>query len=100
MAGALWALALAVQAQAPANVAQGRQVAERLCAGCHAIDGGGSGGTYQKADVPSFRAIANRPDRTADRLRGYIMTPHPPMPAVPLTLAEINDIAAYILSLK
>jgi hypothetical protein len=30
----------------------------------------------------------------------FIMTPHPPMPAIPLTLAEINDLAAYILSLK
>jgi mono/diheme cytochrome c family protein len=27
-------------------------------------------------------------------------TPHPPMPGIPLTLAEIDDVAAYILSLK
>jgi hypothetical protein len=27
-------------------------------------------------------------------------TPHPPMHGIPLTLAEIDDVAAYILSLK
>ncbi len=51
-------------------------------------------------DVPSFRAIAARPNQTPQRLQGFIMTPHRPMPGIPLTLAEINDVAAYILSLK
>jgi mono/diheme cytochrome c family protein len=81
------------------EIARGRNVAERLCIGCHAIDGG-TGGTYQQTDVPSFRAIANRANRTPERIGAFIMTPHPPMPAVPLTLAEINDVTAYILSLK
>jgi len=28
------------------------------------------------------------------------MTPHRPMPGIPLSLAEVNDVVAYILSLK
>jgi hypothetical protein len=28
------------------------------------------------------------------------MTPHRPMPSIPLSLAEVNDVVAYILSLK
>jgi cytochrome c len=96
---ALCALVAVAHAQTRPEIARGRSIAERLCVGCHAIDGG-TGGTYRKTDVPSFRAIANRPNRTPERIGAFIMTPHTPMPAVPLTLAEINDLTAYILSLK
>ena len=99
MIAAFCALVSVLYGQTRADVAQGREIAERLCAGCHAIDGG-TGGTYQKTDVPSFRAIANRANRTPERMEAFIMTPHPPMPAVRLALTEINDVVAYILSLK
>ena len=99
MVVALWTLVPVAYGQTRADIGRGREIAERLCAGCHAIDGG-TGGTYQKVDVPSFRAIANRANQTAERVQAFIMTPHPPMPAIPLTLAEINDVAAYISSVK
>jgi hypothetical protein len=41
------------------------RIAERLCVGCHAIDGR-TGGTYQTTDVPSFRANASRSNRTPE----------------------------------
>jgi mono/diheme cytochrome c family protein len=96
---ALCTLVAAAHGQTRPDIARRQSVAQRLCAGCHAIDNG-TGGTYQKTDVPSFRAIANRPNRSRERIEAFIMTPHPPMPAVPLTLAEITDLTAYILSLK
>lgn len=99
MVVALCTLAPVAHSQTRTDVGRGRETAERLCSGCHAIDGG-TGGTYQKVDVPSFRVIANRANQTAERVRAFIMTPHPPMPTVPLTLAEINDVTAYILSVK
>jgi hypothetical protein len=37
---------------------------------------------------------------TAERLAGAIIVPHPAMPGVQLTAAEIRDVVAYILSLK
>ena len=33
-------------------------------------------------------------------LRAFLMTSHPPMPDLHLTRDEIDDVSAYILSLK
>jgi mono/diheme cytochrome c family protein len=85
--------------QTEAAVARGKEIAERVCAGCHAIDGR-HGSTVQGTDVPSFVALAGRPYRTPERLQAFIMTPRHPMPAIPLELSEIRDIVAYIQSLK
>jgi mono/diheme cytochrome c family protein len=85
--------------QTSATIARGREIAGRLCAGCHAIDGGG-GGTVQGTVAPSFRALADRPYQTAESLQAFILTPGHPMPAMPLELAEIRDLVAYIRSLK
>ncbi len=86
-------------AQTPATVARGKDIAERVCAGCHGIDGR-QGGTVMGTDVPSFRALADRPYRTPESLQAYIMTPRHPMPAIPLELNEIRDVVDYIQSLK
>ncbi len=86
-------------AQTPVTVARGKDIAERVCAGCHAIDGR-QGGTVMGADVPSFRALADRPYRTPESLQAYIMTPRHPMPAIPLELSEIRDVVDYIQSLR
>jgi mono/diheme cytochrome c family protein len=85
--------------QPPPSVGRGKEIAERLCVGCHAINDK-QGSTEQRADVPSFRAIAIRPYKTAEALQAAIMTPRHPMPAIPLELAEIRDVVAYIQSLK
>jgi mono/diheme cytochrome c family protein len=95
---ALGLAATAVHSQTPAAVARGKDIAERVCAGCHAI--GAKGGTALRTDVPSFSALADRPYRTPERLQAYIMTPRHPMPAIPLELNEIRDIVDYIQSLK
>jgi mono/diheme cytochrome c family protein len=86
-------------AQTPASIARGKDIAQRACAGCHAIDGPNDG-KYLSTDVPSFRALANRPYRTPESLQAYIMTPRHPMPAIPLELNEIRDVVDYIQSLK
>jgi cytochrome c len=77
---------------------RGHELAARLCTNCHVIDRQASG--PMRADVPSFAAIANRPGSTAEQLAGRIIVPHPAMPGVPLTAAEIRDIVTYIVSLK
>ena len=53
-----------------------------------------------RGQVPSFRAIAGRPNHTPERLQAIIMAPHRPMPTIPLEMSEIRDVVAYILSLK
>jgi mono/diheme cytochrome c family protein len=99
VAAALGLAAPVAHGQTEAAVARGQEIAERLCAGCHAIDGR-QGSTVQGTDVPSFRALANRPFRTPESLQAFIMTPRHPMPAIPLELSEIRDVVAYIQSLK
>lgn len=89
--------ATTARSQIRPDIARGQEIAERVCAGCHTING--PKGTAI-TDVPSFRAIAGRPNPTAQRLEAFIMTPHRPMPGIPLELSEIRDVVAYILSLR
>ena len=81
-----------------ADPQRGHALAARLCTNCHVIDRQASG--PMRADVPTFVAIANRPGSTAEQLAGRIIVPHPAMPGVPLTAAEIRDIVTYIISLR
>jgi mono/diheme cytochrome c family protein len=103
-AAALGALAIAggqtvaqFPQRGPADPARGRVLAERLCASCHVVAPDATG--VGLPGVPSFPAIAVHPGQTAERLAGKIIVPHPEMPAVSLTMAEIRDVVAYIQSL-
>ena len=94
----LWAASIATGQGMSGDVGKGLALAERLCVTCHVVKRDATGPMI--AGVPSFPTIANRPDQTADRLTGRIMAPHPPMPTIALTAAEIRDLATYILSLR
>jgi mono/diheme cytochrome c family protein len=94
----LWAASIATSQGTSGDVANGLALAERLCVTCHVVKRDATGPII--AGVPSFPSIANRPDQTADRLSGRIMSPHPPMPTIALTAAQIRDLTAYILSLR
>src|SRR5437868_6201600 len=100
IAAAVCAFSSLAHGQTAATIARGRELAERACGGCHAINGGAGGVTIQGINAPSFRAIAGRPNQTPQRLQSFIMTPHRPMPGIPLSLAEVDDIVAYLLTLK
>ena len=78
---------------------QGKVLAEKLCTNCHLV---GSAQQQQpaNADVPSFKEIADREDQSAGAITARIMLPKHPMPQIPLTKAELADLAAYILSLR
>jgi mono/diheme cytochrome c family protein len=82
----------------PGDAARGRALAERLCTNCHVVKSEATGPV--RADVPGFPSIANRPGVTAQGLAGAIIVPHPAMPGVQLSVQELRDIVAYILSLK
>lgn len=77
----------------------GLQVARKLCSSCHLI-GEPSTNAATPADVPSFPTVANRPDQSVDKLTGWLIQPHTPMPNLHLTRKEIRDLAAYIMSLR
>jgi cytochrome c len=94
----IWATGQAAAQTGLADVKRGQQLSERLCSGCHIVSPGSA--ATANVDIPTFAAIAGRPDTTAERLAGRIIVPHPPMPDTQLTVAEMRDIIAYILSLK
>ena len=78
---------------------QGKALAEKLCTNCHLV-GGAVQQEHANADVPSFPEIANLEGQTAGAITARIMLPKHPMPTIPLTKAELADLAAYILSFR
>jgi mono/diheme cytochrome c family protein len=77
----------------------GKALAEKLCTNCHLV-GSATRQEHANADVPSFPEIANLEGQTAGAITARIMLPNHPMPTIPLTKAELADLAAYILSLR
>lgn len=76
---------------------RGKELAQRLCSNCHLVSGEQE---HAVADVPSFHEIANMEGQTAGAIMGKIIIPKHPMPVIPITKSELNDLAAYIMSLK
>ena len=74
----------------------GKALAQTWCKSCHVVDRT-SGGTDV---VPPFAAMAADPTLTPDRLRTFLANPRHPMPNPQLANPEIEDLVAYIQSLK
>lgn len=92
-------MAAAVAAEPPGDPANGRELAGRLCASCHLVAPEQPGPTPDA--VPSFMAIAARPDASENRILAALLSPpHPAMPSPPLARRQMSDVAAYILSLR
>ena len=79
-----------------ADAANGKMLAEQWCEQCHL-----AGNARQASDAaPPFFRIANDPAYTDERLRGWLNDPHPPMPKLELDKRTIDDLIAYIRTLK
>ena len=90
------ATAPALAAGAAPSAERGAALAERWCAECHATGAG-----QRAADVaPAFASIAS--ERSPDYVRGFLANPHVrgDMPTFDLSTAEIEDIVAYLATLK
>jgi mono/diheme cytochrome c family protein len=75
----------------------GEKLAQEWCSGCHAVD---DKATQARDAVPSFFSIAMMPSTTSTSLHAWLQTSHPRMPNWELTRAQIDDVTAYILSMK
>jgi mono/diheme cytochrome c family protein len=75
----------------------GGQIAQRWCATCHLIGGSPTGSVQQ--GPPNFSTIAKR-DHTDDQLRSFLSHPHGAMPDLSLTRAEIEDLIAYLHTVR
>ena len=87
-----------VSAQDIGDVAAGRHLAETWCANCHVVKFAQSEGASTGA--PSFPSVAAQKAITPMALAVWLQTPHHRMPDFHLTRNEIDDVSAYILSLR
>lgn len=77
---------------------QGHELAKETCAQCHGIEKG-----YEASPepfAPTFEAVANSPGMSALAISVFLRTPHATMPNLVLKTEEIEDIVAYITSMK
>ena len=75
----------------------GETLAQQWCAGCHAIR---PGQQSPNPKAPTFPAIAAEPSATDYSLRVFLKTTHATMPNYRIDPDAIDDIVAYIRSLK
>ncbi len=80
----------AALAQQFGDPAAGKRLAAANCAQCHGAD----------PKAPAFPAIAAMPATTQASLSAFLQTPHASMPSLIFSGAELNDLIAYILSLR
>ncbi|MDA8254193.1 MAG: c-type cytochrome [Betaproteobacteria bacterium] len=90
-------LALANPGAHAADLADGKALAEKWCSHCHLT---GPGQKRARDTAPTFTSIARMPSTTEMSLKAFLQTPHVRMPDYQLTRAEIDDLTAYILSLR
>ena len=85
-------------AAAAQGIEAGRQVVQRYCTQCHAIEGVAPppGSTA----APPFSAVAAMPSTTELSLRAFFQTPHKNMPNLMLSPGDTANVIAFILSLR
>ena len=76
----------------------GRRLAERYCTACHEIRPGETG-AGPMATAPPFQLVARMPSTTRLALHVFLRTSHAGMPNIVLTEQELDELAAYIVSL-
>ncbi len=79
-----------------ADAIQGERLARAWCTDCHQV----SAGSAATDAAPPFPALAAKAADDPAALRRWLADPHPPMPNLNLGTREIEDLIAYLRSLK
>jgi cytochrome c len=82
---------------AAASATSGKVLVQQSCMSCHAI---APGQQSPNPKAPAFAAVANEPSATPYSLRIFLQTTHTTMPNFVIKSDDIDDIVAYIVSLK
>ena len=78
---------------------RGRQLATGACAGCHAV--GAVGDSPMAAATPFREIVHRRPlDQLEEAFAEGLVTSHPAMPAYVFRASEIDDLIAYLETVK
>ncbi len=84
-------------AQATDQAKAGRVLAETLCVTCHRV---GANDRDISRIPPDFGAVADMPSMTEVSLRVFLRTPHGEMPRYQFSPSEMDDLIAYLQSLR
>ena len=76
----------------------GHVLANQICTQCHSVEK--QPGPSPAVAAPRFEDVANSPGMTAAALKAFFQTSHRTMPNVILTPDQMDELIAYILSLK
>ncbi|MEZ5936915.1 MAG: cytochrome c [Hyphomonadaceae bacterium] len=84
---------------APGDPAVGQQVAESLCASCHAL---GDSETSPNSAAPAFRHVLEgyRPEALAADLKQAATISHRNMPTFYMEDSHVDDLVAYLLTIQ
>jgi len=94
--GLLLTLFSVALAQAPAGSPDaGKALAGRWCGACHLVQL-----RLTAIDPPTFTAIASDPAKTPAYIRQFLVSPHKDMPPIQLTPVQVEDLIAYLDSLR
>lgn len=95
-------LLLAGQASAQdvkGDASAGAKVAQAYCSQCHDVSGRAKP-QNPPGNAPAFIVLAQDKDRTARKMRSYLMLPHGRMDNVIVTGRDADNVVSYIVSLK
>jgi mono/diheme cytochrome c family protein len=90
--------ATAVSAQDLGDKTKGRIFAQAVCAECHAVNP--SDTASPRTDAAPFKAIAVTPGMTELALAVWLKTPHKTMPNLIIGNDDMENVIAYIVSLR
>jgi mono/diheme cytochrome c family protein len=91
----------AVPALAAGDPDAARGLVVEHCADCHVIPGYSQSPPATGLEAPAFEAIANdRAVYSEERLRASLQKPHWPMTGFILSPSDIDDIIAYLATLR
>jgi len=89
-----WAMAVEL-----GNAEVGHAFAAKVCADCHDVEPGGEAFS-PNPDAPSFQEVADTPGMSPRALAVWLQSSHPTMPDLILSTDEIDNVIAYITSLR
>ena len=98
VAAAVFSAVPALAQESLGDAIRGEELARSVCIDCHAIDRGFRGTDITGA--PAFQDVADMSSATALSLRVFLLSPHLTMPNFMLNDQQIDDLIAYIHSLR
>lgn len=98
LSGLMFVLPALVHAQEQGDVSHGQTYAAQVCAECHAI--GRDSEPSPNLSAAPFADITMRPEMTSMALSVWLQSEHESMPHIVPKAEELNDLLAYMMSLK